>query len=355
MAVIQRMEKSATKFYTNIYSMKKTLSAFIILCTLSAHAQKENCMDRILAKDGGWIQLKETVKASASDYAVQKRFSTALFNSLSGYQPRGLQAQWSGSYASVVYKQPVARFQNTLYAMKYSCNGEELKLDNTTNTKFYADFNSVSFAEIYDSTTDYHGTGFFSLREELPTEIKPGIWQFKDVRTPLGFGIEGITKLWLITHPGELPWSYVTRREFLQKRKRNVQRLYAEAKKQTQEAIDFWETFKKQKEKEFAGDAAKLANFMSGYYNPGVAEAKAKQPKILGQYETSLQRIDEQLSAPSAELDKKAIVIKNSNNHLDYDFTDQMEQFAELLIKPNPSYFKRGLAPAVPQMISIGI
>lgn len=334
--------------------MKRILSILFSISSSFAFAQ-DDCIDRILARDGEWIKLKETIKASAADYAVQKRFSSALYNMLSGYKPKGVQAQWSSSFLPVAYSEPVARYSNTVYAMKYSCNGGALQLNHETNTKLYAAFNAVTFAEIYDTTTDYHGTGFFKLVEGLPVEVRPGIWQFTDVRTPLGFGVEGLTKLWLITQPGLLPWSYVTRREFLLKRKRNVQRQYAEAKKQTQEAIDYWDTFKKQKEKEYANDAVKMANFMSGYYNPGLAEAKARQPKILAQYETSLQRIDEQLSAAAEELSKKAIVIKSQKNSLDYDFTDKMEQFAELLIKPNPAYFKRGSAPSVPQMISVGI
>src|SRR3712207_875220 len=96
-----------------------------------------------------------------------------------------------------------------------------------------------------------------------------------------------------------------------------------------------------------------MANFMSGYYNPGLAEAKAKQPKILGQYEASLERLDEQLAAPAEELEKKAIVIRSQKNALDYDFTDKMEQFAEIPTKPNPAYFKRSLSPAVPQVITV--
>lgn len=335
--------------------MKKIVFLALILTSSFAFAQDDDCMDRILSKEGKWVRLKETVKSSSADYAVQKKFSDAVYDMLQPYKPQGIQAQWSGGFSSVVNKKPVAEYSNMLFAMKYHCKGSELVLDIETNTRLDVRYNLVPFLEVYDTTTDYQGSGYFDLREGLPTEIKPGVWQFKEARTSLGFGNEGLTKNWFLTYPGQLPWSYVTRREFMLKRKRNVQKQYDEAKKQTQESIDFWDKFKKEKEKEFANDPVKMANFMSGYYNPGLAEAKAKQPKILAQYEIALDKINEALSAPATELDKIAIVIKSQKNNLDYDFTDKMEPFAQLLTKPNPAYFKKGTPPAAPQMISVAI
>lgn len=336
--------------------MKKIFSTALVITCFIASAQDDDCMDRIMAKEGKWVKLKETVSASATEYAIQKKFSDAVYNMISPYRPFGVQPQWSGGFSSPSNRFPVTSYSNLLMAMKYYCKGSELELDIETNTTLDVRYNFVRFLDVYDTATDYHGAGFFDLREGFPTEIKPGVWQFKDARTPLGFGREGLTKNWFFTYPGQLPWAYVTRREFLLKRKRNVLRQYAEAKKQTQEAIDYWDKFKKEKEKEYANDAVKMANFMSGYYNPGLAEAKAKQPKILGQYEAALERIDEQLSAPAAELEKVAIVIKSQKSFLDYDFTDKMEPFAALLTKPNPAYFRKGMASSsVPQMISVAI
>lgn len=112
---------------------------------------------------------------------------------------------------------------------------------------------------------------------------------------------------------------------------------------------------KKEKEKEYANDPQKMANFMSGYYNPGLAEAKARRPKLLGQYEASLQRLDEQLQAPAAELNQPAIVTSSTKNHLDWDFTEWEPSRGLVLIKPNPSYFKKGTAPAVPQVMTFAV
>lgn len=337
------------------YQMKTGLLIILVLTSSIVFAQDDDCMDRILSKEGQWVKLKETIRASPAEYAAQKKFSDAFLAMLSAYKPKGVQAQWSGGFSSVTNKRPVADYSNLLLALKYYCQGNELKLDHETNTTLDVRYNFVSFLEIYDTTADYYGAGYFDLREGYPVETKPGSWKFADARTSLGMGNEGVTRNWFFTYPGQLPWSYVSRQEFLLKRKKNVQRQYEEAKKQTQEAIDHWDRFKKEKEKEYANDPAKMANFMSGYYHPGLAEAKAKQPKILAQYEAALEKIDRQLSDPVSELSKNAIVIRSSNNALEYDFTDKMQPFAQLLIKPNPAYFKKGLAPSTPQMISVSI
>lgn len=332
--------------------MNKILSTLFVITCFSAFAQDDDCLDRIMAKQGQIVKTSETVRSTAAEYAIQKKFSTAFYNMISSYQPRGVEARWSGGFSSPQLKRPVANSTNLLAAIKYHCEGSKLALDHETNTSLKVEYNNFSFTELYDTTTDYQLTGYLSLQPGLPEEIKPGVWKFKDMWTGLGFGNEGFFRIWLFTYPGQVPWSYVTRREFLVKRKRNLQRQYEEAKKQTQEAIDYWDKFKKEKEKEYTNDAVKMANFMSGYYNPGLAEAKAKQPKILGQYEASLGRLDEQLAAPPEELEKKAIVIRSQKNALDYDFTDKMEPFAEVPTEPNPSYFKRNLSPAVPQVIT---
>ena len=333
--------------------MKNILTLFLSATSFFAAAQDDDCMDRIRAKRGQLTKTNETVRSKPAEYVVQKKFSTAFYNMISPYQPHGVEARWSGGFSSPQSGRPVAVYTNLLSAIKYHCKGSQLSLDHETNTSLRVEYNNFSFTELYDTSSDYQPTGYLALQPGLPEEVKPGVWKFKDMWTGLGFGIEGFYRILVFTYPGQVPWNYVTRREFLVKRKRNLNRLYAEAKKQTQEAIDYWDRFKKEKEKEYTNDAVKMANFMSGYYNPGLAEAKAKQPKILGQYEASLERLDEQLAAPAAELEKKAIVIRSQRNALDYDFTDKMEPFAEVPTKPNPAYFKRGLSPAVPQVITV--
>jgi len=335
--------------------MKNILLSSLLLFVKFLSAQNTDCVERALAKEGGWLKLKDTRRASTADYAIQNRFMESFRNSIKRYKPVGLQAQYSSSFLPAMHGEPVATYTETVFAMFYGCGNGEPALAHETNTNLTVAFNRINFVSIYDTLTDDTGTGYFDLREGLPVELKPGIWKFNDKRAPLGFGNEGISRTWVLTYPGQVPWKYVSRKEFLLKRKVILQKQYAEAKKQTQEAIDYWDTFKKEKEKEYANDAVKLANFMSGYYNPGIAGAKARRPQILDGFETALQKVDAQLEAPSEELNKIAIVIKSGSNAQDYQFSESMVQFAELLIRPNPSYFKKTASPSIPQMITVTV
>jgi hypothetical protein len=159
----------------------------------------------------------------------------------------------------------------------------------------------------------------------------------------------------LVTYDGQLPWSFVTRREFLQKRKRFLQRQMAAEAPRLKEQLASWEQQKKYKEQELKSDPTRLASYISGTHNPAIEREQAAFKRLMTEYENALAKIDDQLSASEQELNKNAIVIKSTQNNFDYAFTDKMEPFAELLTKPNPSYFKKGLQNAVPQMIVVSI
>jgi hypothetical protein len=266
-----------------------------------------------------------------------------------GYQPKGLDAAYSGSFQPAQYSHPLAYCWYTVFAERYFCEGDALVLNKfDINSIFTVAFNYVPFLEIFDTTALDNGHGFKSLREGIPVEIRPGIWQFNDVKTSLGAGNEGLTKLWLVTYDGQLPWSFVTRREFLQ------QEMAGEGPR-LKEQLASWEQMKKNNEQELKSDPARLSKYISGTHNPAIERVQSTYKKLMKEYDNALAKIDEQLSKNPDELNKRAIVIKSTQNNFDYAFTDKMEPFAELLTKPNPSYFKKGLKPAIPQMITISI
>jgi hypothetical protein len=337
--------------------MKKIVMLVLSATSLFANAQDDDCLDRQLAKAGKWTKLSETVKSAPGDLAIQRRFYNAMHNPLqAAYQPKGLDAAYSGSFQPPQYSQPLAYCWYTIFAERYFCEGNALVLNKfDINTIFTAAFNYVSFLEIYDTTAADNPLGFRPLREGFPVEIRPGIWQFNDVKTSLGGGNEGLTKLWLITYDGQLPWTFVTRREFLQKRKRFLQKQIELEAPRLKEKLAGWEQQKKYKEQEWKSDPAKLANYVSGTHNPAIEREQANHKRTMQGYENAIDKIDEQLAAPAEELNKPAIVIKSTRNHLDYEFTNKMEPFAELLTKPNPAYFKKSASPAVPQMITVSL
>ncbi|MEJ8820194.1 hypothetical protein [Lacibacter sp. H407] len=312
-------------------------------------------MNRIMAKSGVWKKLPEAVKSSTADQAIQRRFYNAVHTPLqAAYQPKGLDAAYSGSFQPVQYSQKLSYCWYTLFGERYFCEGDGLTLNKfDINSTLKVLFNYAPFVEIYDTTVSDNPLGYHVLREGFPVEIRPGIWQFNEVVFKKSSTEVYHTKMWLITYDAQLPWSYVTRREFLLKRKVFLQKQMAAVAPRLKEQLLRWEQMKKAKEQEWKSEPAKLANYMSGTHNPAIEREQSNFKKEMQGYERALARIDEQLSAPADELGKWAIVIKSTQNNFDYSFTDKIEPFAELLIKPNPAYFKKMSSPAVPQMINV--
>ena len=335
--------------------MKQFALLFVLLLSVCLQAQDDECLDRILAKNGSWKKGMVTNRASQSDYAIQKRFTDVIQSMLASYSPRGVEAHWDLSHLSPVYKQPVAAYRYILRALAYSCSGSNLTLNHEANSKITIAFNNDFARILFDTVADDSGAGFNVLREGFPEEVQPGIWLFRDVPTPLGFGIEGRTNYWLMTYPGELPWRYVTRREFLIKRKQTLLRLLALEAPRYKEQLQKWELQKKQLEPEAKNNPEKWQRFINVDYNPGIEREQQNYERVKREFDKSIEKVEQQLQAAASELDKTAIVIRSSSNHLDYEFTDKMERFAELLVKPNPAYFKKGLAASIPQIIEVAL
>jgi hypothetical protein len=315
-------------------------------------AQEDPCQQKLMSKEGNWAQVSRTERAAPADLAIQKKFTASTETLLrSRYKPRGVQAKISTWHEPINPAMPVSAYGFTLYAMHYRCINGELKPEHETSTKLAINFNLFTETDIFDTTTDYLLSGFNTLRHGLPAEIQPGIWQFPDDRASLGFGVTGNSKLWLLTHDGKLPWSYVSRREFLVKRKQNLQRQLADEEPRYKEQLQQWNIQKKYKEQELKNDASKLQTFITVTYNPAIERLNQNYQKSKAAFQKAIQRVEEQLAAPA--LDKPAIVIKSSKNHLDYDFTDKAEPFAEVLVKPNPAYFNKMLGRSSPQLITV--
>ncbi|MCY7290636.1 MAG: hypothetical protein LH615_00485 [Ferruginibacter sp.] len=103
------------------------------------------------------------------------------------------------------------------------------------------------------------------------------------------------------------------------------------------------------REKEFKNEPEKLEKYMKMDY----LQIKARYEKFLSDnekdYKPGIDKIDQQLKMPQAELNQQAIVkIDPHGSHSAYLFTDDSDPFGKVLIKPNPSYFKK-LPRSAPQ------
>jgi hypothetical protein len=249
--------------------------------------------------------------------------------------------------------QPVNTYSYTLMALPFICTNNKVEVYAYTSTALHINFNTFSETALYDTSTDTQLSGYFDLRHGLPVEIRPGIWQFPDDREPLATGWVGTSRLWLISFDGKLPWSYVSRREFLVKRKRNLQSILAGEEGRLKEQLEKWEMEKKREEQENQQKPDQLKKFLDNTYLPAIAREQENYRRSVADLNKAIARVEEQLTQPG--LEKNAIVIKNQQSLYDYDFTDTVEPFAEVLTKPNPAYFDKKLARSVPQLISIEI
>ena len=208
-------------------------------------------------------------------------------------------------------------------------------------------------AEIYDNAQGGRllAEGF-NVMNDLPIE-KDGYWYFKEIDAGLGFGMTGKSSAWLITYDGKLPFSYVTKKEFLEKRKLALSDRMLMSASGFKDILKNKEIEKGFKEKEYKNDPDKLKKYMKIDY----LEIKARYEKLLADnektYNPGFEKIDEQLKLPADELNKQAIVKMDPHDRLSYLFTNDEDGFGKILIKPNPGYFNKKLPRSSPQFFWI--
>ena len=175
---------------------------------------------------------------------------------------------------------------------------------------------------------------------------KDGYWYFNKIS-------DGVGSTWLITYDGQLPFAYVTKKEFLEAQKKIVAKAMLMAASGFKDVLKNKEIEKGFKEKEYKNDPEKLKKYMKMDY----LEIKARYEKLLSDnekdYKPAFDKIERQLKMPAAELNQQAIVKLDPNgSHLAYLFTDDNDGFGQVLIKPNPAYFKK-LPKSSPQFFGV--
>ena len=197
------------------------------------------------------------------------------------------------------------------------------------------------------------GMGYHSIND-MPVE-KDGFWYFKETDASLGFGMTGKSKTWLITYNGKLPYSYVTKREFLETRKVILANSMLMSASGFKDVLKNIEIEKKYKETEFKNDPEKLNKYMKMAY----LSTKERYEKLLADneksYKPAFDKINELLKLPADELNKQAIVKNDPNDYLSYLFTNDDDAFGKILIKPNPGYFNKKLPRSSPQFFLVSV
>ena len=321
--------------------LRTTLFATFILISLSTIAQNDPCLDLLLKQPGTWKQSKNPESTAPADLAVEKKSTTAIHDMIrSRFNPVALEANYGVGFVKDPYR-PYDSWFYSLLALQFTCDNGKIGKNHEGSSSLRIDFNQFGFGEIHDTTDDAQGLGYHTLQHGLPVEEKPGLWHFPVDRAGLGFGRFGKSDLWLFTYDGKLPWSYVTRREFLTKRKRNLYILMERSRTSTKETIAGIEKQKPLMEEQYKNDPAKLDKYMRLDYKPMME----RYQKILADndkpYLAAIAVIDEQLNRSASILDQKTIVKQDPHSSLGYLFCDATDPMAAIPIQPNPGYFKK--------------
>lgn len=331
--------------------------AFPLLFALAAAATAQNCStELLLQKNGVWkASPKGSQGGTAAELAKEKVIIADIHSMIkAGYTPMGVEADFHGAYPRSYPNMPANGYAYSIIPVNYYCEANTVKTAHETSTYFSVSAN-IFDVEIYDTAQgDRLLAEGYNVMNDMPI-AKDGYWYFKETDAGLGFGMKGKSSAWLITYDGKLPFAYVTKKEFLEKRKRALSEQILMTASGFKDVLKNIETERTFKETEFKNDPEKLKKYMKMDYQ----STKDRYEKLLAEnekkYKPVFDKINQLLKMPADELNRQAIVKDDPNDHLSYLFTDDNDPFGKILIKPNPAYFNKKLPKSSPQFFWVYI
>jgi hypothetical protein len=336
--------------------MKFILITTCIFFAISATAQ--NCNSESLLQTSGTLTADAPAGGrglKAADLARHKEVLSNIKNMIkSTYSPKGVKAIFHENFGSASLTWQPNGYSYSIIPLNYYCDNNAVKTAHETSTYFSINTNTFD-AEIYDTAQgDRLLAEGFNVIDDMPVQ-KEGYWYFKEKDAGLGFGMTGKSTGWLITHNGKLPFDYVTKREFLEKRKLAMMNQKLQSSSGFMDVLANNEISKKYKEAEYKTDPEKLKQYLKMDYQP----IKERYEKLIAdtenEFKVAFAKIETQLKMPANELSSQAIVKVDSGDHLSYLFTDENDPFGKILIKPNPGYFNKEVARSSPQFFWIQV
>jgi len=329
--------------------MKQILLFIAILFSSTLFAQ--DCTeDLIFQKPGFWKDVSGSESGiAAADLVREKKVVAAIHTMItSKYSPMSAKLNFGGAYSRPYPSMPANSYNYHIREFNFYCDGNTMKTEEEVDKTYIISANGLD-AEIYDTAEGDRllGDGF-NVINDMPIE-KDGYWYFKEIDGELN------RLAWLITYDGKLPYAYVTKKEFLEKRKlalSNLMNVSAAGLKDHLKSIEVEKGFK---ESEYKNDPEKLKKYMQMDYLP----SKERYEKFLSDnendYKPAFDKIEAQLQMTPEELNKQAIVKKDPNDPLSYLFLDSKDGSGDILIKPNPDYFNKKLPRSSPQFFWVEV
>lgn len=323
-------------YYLKFIQKITALFVLFLLVTLSSFTQP--CNEEELFKiPGEW---KAGMKGSTENVskesleAEMKTIQSIVEIFKSAYNPMGCRVSYSGVYGF-----------NTAYGKNWMANPYGLSM-NFLSYVCEPDNSGKHYVNISTSTSlDVRVNKFQMERYELFAAELPedhekgyvtirGLPEYKDggyyLVTQADYHKKIKTYSWIIFYEGKLPFKQVTQKEYL---------LF----KQAEFKLKISEINKNELARKNRGD--ELTDDDIGFYK--------RQREYFG---NPLRLIEEMLLTKTvAELESPAAIINTGDLNPLQPFTDINTPDADIMIKPNPDYYKKNLPKHTPQLISINL
>lgn len=295
--------------------MKYKIAIACLLVSIWSSAQ--DCSKEILQKKTGtWKPgIKGSiVNVSAADLVKERSVTTAIHKMvLSNYQPTGCQVTYSTSFGKNISKgeQWIADpYYYSMYILRYLCDE-----NNKDKSKYYVDYSTPTTVNITANVifclNNLYATNLADddFRGYLKLKEKPVL---KDGYYFMGEEVVGDNHLpnklkeyrWLITYGDTLPFSYISRKEYLLIQKKRLE----------------------QSLKNSPSEKAYLDQFFKN--------------------------ISDYLTKPESELSKPAICMWNEEERFE-KFVDEGTRGSFIAVKPNLAYFRKKLPLSSPQFFTV--
>lgn len=276
-----------------------------VLLFISVQVFSQDCSKEFLRqKPGTWKSNSQgAVKnVSAADLVKEKGILAAIHKMVSAnFKPSGCQISYStvfGKYPSAGQKFIADPFHYSMYILRYLCDK-----NSADKSKYYVDVSTpttvtitanviFSLNNLYAADLGDDLRGYLKLKQQ--PQKRDGIWYMdEEVVGDNGTANEIKEYRWLITYNDTLPFSYVSRKEYLLIQKKRLE-----------------QTIK----------------------NEGLSDF----------YNSFLKNITEQLTKGEVELSKPAICPWNDEQRFT-GFVSEGTKGSFIAIKPNPDYYRKKL------------
>ncbi len=296
--------------------MKHTLLLAAILIAFSSSAQ--DCTPELLAqKPGTW---KEGMKGSTpnvniADLVKEKAVLANIHKMIyAGYIPKGCQITYSNAFSGADAgsgKNWVAdNFGYNMYILRYLC--DQTSAD---KSKYYVDISTTTTVTITANAVwamnnlfaadlpDDDFRGYLKLKDK--PQLKDGFWNMGESVVGDGWAEnKTIEYRWLITYDDKLPFSYVSRKEYLLIQKKRLEKTMRD----DQSSSDYYKQF--------------------------------------------IHNIDNELAKPEEELSKPAICNWNDEERFT-GFVEEGTKGSFIAVKPDLSYYSKKLPRSAPQFFYV--